>query len=155
MSGKSSMGKTTINELVSLVGRLQSERKAHVEAIAKIDDAFSGLGMGAGEAVSRGLVKRGPGRPRGSGKKVRAASKSSVGRPARKRSKFSMTANDLIVGYVKKAGAKGVSSGEIKRRWAAAGRPGEPYNTLGELVRSKKIVKKNVKGQRGSRYSAG
>ena len=111
--------------------------------------------MEASGVVGRKPSGRGPGRPKGSTKKASAAPKSRVGRPARKRSKFSMTANELIVGLVKKAGTKGVSSGDIKRRWAAAGRPGEPYNTLGELVRSKKIVKKNVKGQRGSRYSAG
>ena len=147
------MGKTTINELVSLVGRLQSERKAHVEAIAKIDDAFAGLGMEAGAEP----VRRGPGRPRGGAKRKMVKAKSGAGRPGRKpgkRTKFKTTANDLILGIVKKAGAKGVSSGDIKNRWAAAGRPGEPYNTLGELVRNKKIIKKNIKGQRGSRYSA-
>jgi hypothetical protein len=144
------MGKSTINELVSLVGRLQSERNAHVEEIAKIDDAFSQLGLEAG-----GATRRGPGRPRGGVKHAPVKAKSAAGRPAgrTKKKKFKTTANDLIVDIVKKSGANGLTSGDIKKRWAAAGRPGEPYNTLGELVRNKKIVKKNIKGQRGSRYS--
>ncbi len=145
------MGKSTINELESLVGRLQSERNAHLEEVARIDEAFSRLGLEAG-----GAVRRGPGRPRGGSKRTAAKAKSAAGRPARRtRKKFKTTANELIVDFVKKSGAKGVTSGDIKKRWAAAGRPGEPYNTLGELVRNKTIVKKNIKGQRGSRYSIG
>ncbi|NOX59809.1 MAG: hypothetical protein GXP29_13270 [Planctomycetes bacterium] len=155
------MGKTTINELVSLVGRLQTEREAHVNAISTIDEAFSKLGMEA-SGVSRPRV----GRPPGSGKKAVAKARRGPGRPPgsksagakpagkkRKARRFKTTANDLIMSLVKKTGAKGVSSGDIKRRWAAAGRPGEPYNTLGELVRSKKIVRKEIKGERGSRYA--
>ncbi|GJM23602.1 MAG: hypothetical protein DHS20C16_00170 [Phycisphaerae bacterium] len=145
------MGKSTINELVSLVGRLQTERNGHVEEIARIDEAFSQLGLD-----SAGTTRRGPGRPRGGAKRAGVKAKSAAGRPAKrgKKRKFRTTANELIVELVKKSGAKGISSGDIKKRWAAAGRPGEPYNTLGELVRTKKIVKKNIKGQRGSRYSA-
>ncbi len=150
------MGKSTINELESLVGRLQTERNAHLEEIARIDEAFERLGLETGSAARPSPGRRGPGRPRGGTKSAGLKAKSAAGRPPKsgKRKKFRTTANDLIVDYVKKAGAKGVSSGDIKKRWAAAGRPGEPYNTLGELVRSKQIVKKNIKGQRGSRYSA-
>ncbi len=149
------MGKSTINQLESLVGQLQTERNSHVEEIARIDEAFQRLGLEAGSPVSRGSGRRGPGRPRGGAKNAGMKAKSAAGRPAKsgKRKKFRTTANELVVDFIKKSGAKGVTSGDIKKRWAAAGRPGEPYNTLGELVRNKEIVKKNIKGQRGSRYS--
>ena len=65
------MGKSTINELESLVGRLQSERNAHLEEVARIDEAFSRLGLEAGE-----FVRRGPGRPRGGAKRAGVKAKS-------------------------------------------------------------------------------
>ncbi len=48
------MSKTRIDELQSIVGRLQVDRNAHVDAIAQIDAAFDALGITMPRTKKRG-----------------------------------------------------------------------------------------------------
>ena len=134
------MAKKLINELQSLVVKLQAERQAHVDAVAAIDATFQALGISA-ETKRRGR------RP-GPGKKAKIA-KTRV-----KRRKFKTTANELILATIKKAGTKGAAGAQITKAWKAVGRPGNAYNALNLLLKAKKIKRQKIKGERGSVYRA-
>ena len=136
------MSKTRINELQSLVARLQANREAHVAAIAEIDAAFE----------SFGLPTMAGGKKRKVTQKKKARGK--VSKKTTKRRKFRTTANDLVLGMIKRAGAKGATGAQIDKAWKTAKRPGDAYNTLSTLAKAKKIKRRKVKGARGSRYSA-
>ena len=133
------MSKTRIDELQSLVTRLQADRNGHVDAIAQIDAAFDALGISVPKTTKRGR-----------GKKKAVTTKRAA--KATKRKKFRMTASDLVLTTIKKAGAKGVTGVQIGKAWKAAGRPGDAYNTLGSLIKAKKIKREKIKGSKGSVY---
>ncbi len=142
------MSKTAINDLQALISKLQAERKGHLDAIADIDEAFGSLGI---------KPPKRRGRPQGA-KKASArkkAGKKKAGKKVRRRKKFKMTANELVLAVIKKAGAKGATGTQISKAWRAARSPGDPYNTLGELSRAKKIKRRSLKGKRGSLYVVG
>jgi hypothetical protein len=54
--------------------------------------------------------------------------------------------------FVKAAGAKGVVGGQIAKHWKAEGRGAGLYSLLGQLVKTKKIKRQKLKGEKGSRY---
>ena len=132
------MSITRLEELKSLIAKLQADRQAHLDAIAQIDAAFGGLGIEV-------QVKK-PGRLRGApaGMKKR-----------RLRRKFKTTGNESILSFVKAAGAKGASGAQIVQHWKAEGRGVGCYNLLGRLIKDKKIKRRKLKGQKGSQYVAG
>jgi len=138
------MSKTAINDLQSIINKLQNERQSHVDAIVEIDRAFTSLGIKPTKMRRRRLVAR------------NSTVKSRVGkkRIARKGPKsFRMTASDLVRSVIKKGGANGVTGSQITKAWKAAGRPGDAYNVLGELARTRKIKRRPIKGKkRGSLY---
>ena len=131
------MSNTRLEELKSLIAKLQADREAHVEAIARIDEAFGTLGIQL-------PAKKGP-RPRGTPTKA-------VTR--RRRRKFKTTGNESILSFVKAAGPKGVTGGQIVQHWKAEGRGVGCYNLLGKLIKEKKIKKQKLKGEKGSLYVA-
>jgi len=140
------MSKAAINDLQVLIRKLQTERQAHLDAIADIDVAFGSMGIEPPK-------KRG--RRRGAKK---TAAKKAVGkkRVAKKRRKFRTTASEFVLGVIKKAGAKGIAGAKISKAWRSAGRSVDAYNTLGELTKAKKIKRMAIKGKkRGSLYVAG
>lgn len=139
------MSKSAIGSLEALVRQLHAERQGHFDAIAEIDAAFQSLGMTATAPKKRWGR---PGRPKGSGTKVgtKGAGKRT------KRRKFATTANELVLGAIKKAGAKGATGAELTKAWKAAKRPGDAYNTLTMLTKAKQIKPVKVRGERGSRY---
>jgi len=139
------MSKTAINDLQVLIRKLQAERQGHVEAITEIDKAFSSLG------IKPQKQRRRPASTRAASKK--RVAKKRTGKKAPK--KFKMTAHELVVATIRKAGAKGTTGAEINKAWRAAGRPGEAYNTLGELTRAKRIKRRPLKGKPGSLYTVG
>jgi hypothetical protein len=128
-----------LDELRSLIAKLQAERQQHVNAIEQIDQAFAGLGLYAAEPKKRG---RGRGR-----------SKTAV-KHRKPRGKFKTTGAESILAFVKAAGAKGVAGGDIAKHWKAEGRGAGLYGLLGQLVKGKKIKRQKIKGQKGSMYRA-
>jgi hypothetical protein len=127
-----------LQELKSLITKLQADRQAHVIAIEQIDQAFAGLGL---QPQSK---KRG--RRHGVSHKTTGT--------RRPRRKFKTTGAESILTFVKVAGAKGVVGGQIAKHWKAEGRGSNCYNMLGMLVKAKKIRRQKVKGQKGSLYVA-
>ena len=142
------MSKTAINDLQALIRKLQDQRQAHLDAIADIDEAFGSMGI---------KPPKRRGRRRGTKKATarKKAGKKKARKKARRRKKFKTTANELVLGVIKKAGAKGAIGAQISKAWRAAGRPGDAYNTLGELTKAKKIKRRPLKGKRGSLYVVG
>ncbi len=143
------MPKTPINDLQALIRKLQTERKAHLDAIADIDEAFGSLGIKPPKRRGRPRRAKKAGRKKVGKRRVAKKTKK-----RRRRKKFKTTANELVLAVIKKAGAKGSTGAQISKAWRAARRPGDPYNTLGELSRAKKIKRRSLKGKRGSLYVA-
>ncbi len=130
------MASGQVKELRSVVDRLLAERKAHEEAVAEIDAAFEQLGV---EAPA-------PARSARAGKTPTAR--------RRKRRRFNVTGKESILSFVRQASKNGRTGAEIERRWKSEGRSGSSYKELGELVHAGKVKRHNLKGQRGSRYTA-
>lgn len=142
--GENAVSKTKIDELQSLVAKLRADREAHVDAITEIDVAFDKLGLTMPKAKRRGRK----------GKKTVAAGRFAEKKTTKraKRRKFRVTANELVLATIRKAGPKGGTGAQISKAWKAAGRTGDAYNTLGGLVKEKKIKREKIKGAKGSVY---
>ncbi len=143
------MSKTRVNELQSLVAKLQADREGHLDAIAQIDAAFDALGITMPKRKKRG---RKPGKKKAVGKtgKKRVAKKKAAKRAKRK--KFKITATAFVLATIKKGGTKGATSAQVSKAWKAAGRSGDAYNTLGILFKEKKIKREKIKGGKGNVY---
>ena len=154
------MAKETIAKLKSLVERLQKERQAHVNAVAEIDAGLEAMGIETQSAGGRPVKragKRKPGRPKSkkASKSTRAKkTKKSKKSKRRKRGQFAKSGLDSVVSFVKQQGKNGATGAQITKHWKTEGRAGNPYNTLGLLVRHRKLKRQNIKGERGSRYTA-
>jgi hypothetical protein len=101
---ETAMSKAAINDLQALISKLQAERKGHLDAIADIDDAFGSMGI---------KPPKRRGRPRGVKKTV---AKKKIGKKKttkKTRRKFRTTASQLVLGVIKKAGAKGIGGAKI------------------------------------------
>ncbi len=142
------MSKTAINDLQSLIRKLQAERQAHLDAIADTDEAFRSLGI---------KPPKRRGRPRGTKKATarKKAGKKKVAKKVRRRKKFKMSATASVLAFVKKAGKKGVPGAQISKYWKSQGRGAGCYNTIGMLVKAKKIKRMPIKGGQGSLYVVG
>jgi hypothetical protein len=140
----------TVSQLEALVSRLQAERQEHEAAIAAIDAAFERFGLKPGAVKRRGRRR---GRPRGSRNKVRATAAPKRRRKRGRRS-FAKSGPQSILDFVKAKGAAGARTSEVNKHWKAEGRAGDAYVTLGQLVKQRQLKRKNLKGQRGSRYIA-
>tara|TARA_Y100000589_G_scaffold320768_1_gene351055 strand:+ start:479 stop:1060 length:582 start_codon:yes stop_codon:yes gene_type:complete len=163
--GGQNMAKTAAaNELLKLVKKLQDERASHVKAIEAIDLTFQQLGIGAAApAVPVAPAKKSRrGRPKGSVNKKTAAKAAAKKAPAKKtpakksgkrtRKTFEVSGDESVLAFVK-ANA-GCSTAQVNEHWTTEGRSGKADNALGKLVKEGKIKRKNIKGQRGSTYSA-
>jgi hypothetical protein len=142
------------NTLASLIQKLHQERARHQQRVDEINRIFERCGISAaGESAP---VRRGPGRPARSAQSDSAepSANGRRGRRRRRRGRFGTSGTTSLVEFIKKAGRGGVGSSEIAKHWKGEGRAGQPYITLGHLVKSGKLKKKSVQGQRGSQYFA-
>ncbi len=143
------MVKSTVDELVGLITRLQAERQTHLDAIARIDNAFARLGL----AAPAGAPRRGPGRPRKNPLPLVAAPAAAAGKKGRrKRRRFSVPGWQMILNVVKAGGKDGATSADIVKRWRSENRSGDPYTQMGELVKQRKLKRQPLPGKLGSRY---
>jgi hypothetical protein len=134
---------TAASQLTSLVKRLKAERGAHVSAIAAIDADCAQLG------ISLGPVKRGPGRPKGSGT---AAKKAPAAKPKRAgRGSYKQSAEEYILSLL--AGGKKLTTSQVVGQWRQTKRGGKADNALSKLSKANVIKRQNIKGSRGSVYS--
>ncbi len=134
-------GIATAKELTGLVDKLRTERRKHEDAIAEIDGVFAELGI-ADQGAGRG--RRG---------RRKGAVKAGRGGRRRKRGIFKQTAEESILGFVKKAGKP--TTAEVNAHWQAEGRGGKADNTLTRLVQAKQLKRVKDKNVRGSRYTLG
>jgi len=87
------MSKTAINDLQSIISKLQNERQTHVDSIMEIDKAFASLGIKPTKMRARRRVMK------------KAAVRTRVGkkRTTRKGPKsYKMTSTELLRGVIKK-----------------------------------------------------
>lgn len=152
---------TNASELTRLINQLRQERQQHEAAIAEIDATFKAFGIGASLGRGAGAKKgkkraaaeapaKGKGKRRG--RKPAAAKKGSAKKAPWSR-KFTMTGDELILAFVREKG--GATTEEIRKHWDAAGRRGKAENNLTLLVKSGKLKRSKLEGNkgRGSLYS--
>jgi len=120
--------KSAVGELNKMVKSLRDQRQYHLDAVDQIDAAFDGLGMN-GQAKTNGHA---PG-----------------ARKPRQRSKFKLTAEEMIAQLLK---GKTMTTGQINKRWTRAGRGGNADNTLSKMTRENQIRRTNMPGVMGSQY---
>lgn len=126
---------TNVKRLSNILDNLRAERLEHLKAVDRIDTVFTDLGISPERQNGRVPVRK-------------------MGRRRRKtRRRFKVSGTKSILNFVKKAGRSGASSAQISKQWKSEGRSGAPYVTLGQLVRSRKLKKKSLKGRRGSTYT--
>ena len=130
------MSTTQLEELKSLIVKLQEDRQGHLDAIARIDEVFATLGI-------QPEVKKKRGRKPG------------VTKTTKTRGKFKTTAKESVLTFVTAAGSNGVTGAQLVQHWKGEGRGAGCYNALGKLIKEKKIKKQKLKGQKGSLYMAG
>lgn len=129
------------------------QQRAAGSEIARTLGQISGMlssllgGVVAAPAVSAPPVRRGPGRPPASASAAGAAAPKRRGR----RSRFGTTGNESVLAFVKEHGNP--TSAEMTAHWNSEGRGGKVENTLGPLVRAKKLKRSPNPNGRGSRYT--
>jgi hypothetical protein len=145
------MRKSNLKELATVLTRLKSERDAHVAALAEIDEVFSAIGLTSASSSPAPAAYTGKRR----GRPPKAASAGAKRGPKGKRGhRFPISGTTSVLEFVTRSGDKGVGGKDVDAHWKNEGRAGSSYNILGQLVRTKKIKRINLKGQRGSVYTA-
>ena len=134
---------TATRELERLVQQLNADRQQHVDAIAQIDATFQQFGITPTPRKRRG-------RPPGSGKGAAKKTTKKTGR--RKRGRFSQSGDGSVVNFVKSKGS--ATTKQINEHWTKEGRSGRADNAITKLIKDKKLKRQNIKGARGSRYTA-
>ena len=131
------------------VRKLVEEKQRHVGALGRIDQILDQIGgMLRQKAVPNGPAAARP------ATMVTVPSADVAARPARKRRrrKFAVSGNDLILNFVKQN--KRPTTREINTHWISEGRSGKADNTLSILVNAGKLKRTPLGGgQKGSRYS--
>ncbi len=137
------MPRSSTNQLSVLINRLQSERLEHLAAVAEIERIFAANGIQPRTTARRGRP------PRSSSG---SSTSSPRGRRRRTRRKFKVSGPQSLLNFVRSAGRSGAASSELASHWKSEGRSGEPYITLGHLVKKKALKRRDLKGRRGSQY---
>ena len=129
---------TDARVLSKMIAGLRAQRADLVDRLARIDFTFNELGI-----TSDGPSRK-PGRKAGKpGPKP--------GR-RRKRGSFAVSGDTSVLNFVKRHGKP--NAAEVNKHWQSEGRGGKADNTLSRLVKQKQLKRVEVKGERGSRYTA-
>jgi hypothetical protein len=134
------------------IRRLIDERQKHSQAIEAIDRTLGSIrsliggDAGAGGAAGESVRPR-RGRPPG---RTSAQQAQPAKRGRRRRRRFGVNAEQFVLDFVK--GNKNSSTRDINAAWKEQGRGGTADNTLTRLVKEKKLKRKPIEGERGSRY---
>jgi hypothetical protein len=136
---------TTSTELLNLVGKLQAERADHVQAIEAIDSTFQQLGMN---------VESMPAQPRrGRPAKTMIAQTQTPMKPVKRGpGKYALTGDESVLAFVQ--ANPECTTAQVNEHWIKEGRSGMASNTLAKLAKAGKLTRKNLKGQRGSTFTA-
>lgn len=120
------------------ISQLLAKRREYTEGLAQIEGIFAKYNI----QVANGSSQTAP-----QARRVATAMRASK---SRKRGIFSQTADELILSMLK---GKPMVTREVTAAWKRAGRGGKPDNTLGKLVKEKRIKRTPVKDGRGSSYT--
>jgi hypothetical protein len=133
-------------DLASRIHKLLEEQQQHTDALGRINQMLDQIGSLLGQNGHRRSRKRG--RPAAISTMV-----SSAPTPRRrKRRKFAVSGNDLIMSFVKQN--RRPTTKEINSYWMNEGRAGKTDNTLSILVNARKLKRTPLGGgEKGSRYS--
>ena len=147
------MAKSTPVALTRLIKQLLAEREQHVDAIAAIDQQFGEHGIATEPRKRRKRTVKKAGRKKKVGKKRgrKKTAKKKAAKKSKTRRSYAQTADEFVLGLLK--GGKSLTTAEINGKWKQAQRAGTADNTLTKLSKAKKLNKKKVKGDRGSRYT--
>jgi hypothetical protein len=167
-------------ELTRLIKQLGVERQHHLDSIAEIDSTFKEFGISSGSSPRKGKggrrkaveaaapgPKKGRGRRKGAGKAPKAAKAAKAPKAPKApkaakapktgtrrspwASKFSITGDALILGFVKDKG--GATTEEIRKHWEGSGRRGKAENNLTQLVKTGQLKRNKLEGKPGSTYT--
>jgi len=130
--------KKNLHGLAAQIDALMHKRVGHASAIEAIDGLLGKISHMLGgklEAPAAAKVKATTG-----GKKRR-----------KRRGSFTMSGDESILAFVKSAGSP--TTKEVNQHWKGEGRGGSADNALTKLVKTKKLKRINIKGERGSKYS--
>lgn len=119
-----------VDDLAQKVARLQADRERHLAAIKSIDDALL--------KVQAALASPGLSAPVEDGRRARG--------------KFPTTAEESVLGFIRKQGNP--ETAEINAHWRGEGRKGTANVTILKLLKQGLIVRKEDHRVRGSRYVA-
>ena len=142
-------------QLTSMINKLKAERQKHADALRSLDEIFEKIGITThlAEEEEKPRSRRPPGKRRPGRSPKKANAPTTAIKKGGGRGKFKTSGNDSIMAFVKKAGKKGVTTGEIVKHWKSEGRSGDGYNTLGQLVKEKKLKRQKIEDGMGSRYT--
>ena len=121
----------------------------HLVAAAVRGDEFKKLGRGVYNLITcKAEVRKGKKVSKKSPKVV--VKKAATPKVRRKRKKYALTAEQLVLGLVQ---GKGATTAEINRAWRDGGRTGRADNTLNKMLKDGKVKRTPLKGQKGSTYT--
>ena len=141
---------TSARELEAIVAKLHKQRQAHVDAIAEIDSGFAEFGIKPKKRKRRGRPPKV--KTRNTKTRTKKGAKKVV-KTRKRRKRRKVSGPQSILAFVKQAGEKGATGAEIVKHWTSEARKGGAYTTISKLVKDKKLKKRTIKGQRGSRYA--
>jgi len=133
------MTTTIATELRRLVQQLHDERAEHVKAIEAIDQTFQDLGFDAQQAMP--VVNAQP----------VSTKNTAISSKKRNRKTFAVTADAFVLSFIQ--ANPGCTTAQVNEQWIKEGRNGKADQTLFKLVKVDQIVRKNIKGRRGSTYN--
>jgi hypothetical protein len=155
-------------ELTRLIKQLGVERQHHIDSIAEIDETFKEFGISHGGTARKGkggrrkaaeaaapAPKKGRRGGRRKGAKAKAPKAPKAPKTGTRRSpwasKFAITGDALILGFVKEKG--GATTEEIRKHWESSGRRGKAENNLTQLVKTGQLKRTKLEGKPGSNYT--
>jgi hypothetical protein len=120
------------------ISQLISRRDEHARALSEIDAlcAKYGIKLNGARPVSAASNIRGTARP---------------AKRRRRRRRFEQTADEFVLSLLRTR--KNLVTSEINAAWKKSGRGNTADNTLGKLVKEKKVKRAPVKDGRGSAYT--
>ena len=151
--------------LATAIDRLRSERATLMSRVSDIDASFGRFGISIIGTVTPAVAAK-PGmrigRPPGSKNSTKKSAivakptkpAKAAGKPVtknRKRGKFAVSGDESILTFIKSTDKP--NTADVNAHWTKEGRGGTADNTLSLLVKSGKLKRIVVEGERGSRYS--
>jgi hypothetical protein len=131
-------------ELSARIQKLLEERQQHADALSLIDQTLAGVSValsGAPAAPPNGKAVT----------TVAAPASRTIGKRRRGRGHFALSAEESVLAFVKRA--KNPTTAEISKHLLGEGRSNGAINALTKLVKEKRLKRKPIEGERGSRYS--